>query len=410
MEKEIFAKIDGYLDYAVELQTGLTERPAIDPSSGGEGELDKAIWLEEQLRKLKFDEIIRIDAPHEKAKGGVRPNIAAIYKGQSSAKKLWIMAHMDVVDAGDLSLWKTHPFKLHREGNVIYGRGVEDNQQGIVSGILALRALMDCGVRPPIDIGLLLAAEEETTSDYGAKYILKTRPDLFGKDDMFIVPDLGDPEGKIVEVAEKSLLWLKIKTSGKQAHAAYPNRGINSFSAESELIVKLKSLRKKFNRKDKIFDPPVSTFEPTKKEANVLNVNTIPGEDVFYMDCRALPGYDLEDIKKEVRALADEVEKKTGVRITIEDYQCDPAAPPTSVDSEVVKLVMAGIKKVYKIKAKLIGVGGNTVAVYFRLAGFPTVGYSRIYETVHQPNERCSLDYLLGDAKVFAYAAMNANP
>ncbi|MCX5783100.1 MAG: M20 family metallo-hydrolase [Elusimicrobia bacterium] len=407
MEKQLFAKIDSLLEYAVELETGLTAIPAIAPSSGGNGEYDKAVWIEGELRKLKFDEIFRVDTPFKEAKNGIRPNIVARYKGQSSAKTLWIMTHMDVVPHGDLSLWKTDPYKVHREGNLIYGRGVEDNQQGLTASIVTLRAMMDLGYRPPSDIALLIVSDEETGNVHGAKYITQNHLKLFGKDDMFLVPDHCDPDGKLIEVAEKSILWLKIMTRGKQSHAAFPYMGINSFRAASDLVVKLNSLHKKFNRKDKIFDPPKSTFEPTKKEANVPNVNTVPGEDVFYLDCRPLPGYDVEDVRKEVRALADGIEKKYGVKISIETVVETIAAPPTSPDSEVVKLVIAGAKKVHKVKAKPMGIGGGTVAAYFRGAGFPSVVFSKANGTLHQPNECCDLNNLLADAKVFTYVAMN---
>ena len=41
--------------------------------------------------------------------------------------------------------------------------------------------------------------------------------------------------------------------------------------------------------------PTARTLSPTKKEANVPNVNTIPGDDVFYVDMRILPCYPVDD-------------------------------------------------------------------------------------------------------------------
>ncbi|HOX23369.1 MAG TPA: M20/M25/M40 family metallo-hydrolase, partial [Elusimicrobiales bacterium] len=186
MKDKIFKKIESYADYAVELQAGLTARPAIAPSSGGEGEYEKAVWLEKELKKLHFDEMFRIDAPQKEAKKGIRPNIIARYKGCKGGKTLWIMSHLDIVPPGERSLWKTDPYKLVREGGKIYGRGVEDNQQGIVSSILCARALMELGLRPQVDLGLLFNADEETASEYGAEYVLKHRKDIFRKKDMFI--------------------------------------------------------------------------------------------------------------------------------------------------------------------------------------------------------------------------------
>ncbi|HOX23802.1 MAG TPA: M20/M25/M40 family metallo-hydrolase, partial [Elusimicrobiales bacterium] len=227
------------------------------------------------------------------------------------------------------------------------------------------------------------------------------------KKDMFIIPDFGDSDGTLVEVAEKSLLWLKVRTEGKQCHASTPALGANSFKAASELVVRLGSLYKKFNLRDRQFMPPMSTFEPTKKEANVPNVNTIPGEDVFYLDCRVLPQYRLQDVIAEIKKQAVPVEKKYGVSVVLEQVQFSQAAPPTPASAEVVRLVISGVKQVYRRNAKPCGIGGGTVAACFRKAGFEAAVFSRLDEVAHQPNEYCILDNLLGDAKVFAYAAMN---
>jgi len=57
-----------------------------------------------------------------------------------------------------------------------------------------------------------------------------------------------------------------------------------------------------------------ATFEPTKKEANVGNINTIPGEDVFCMDCRVLPEYDLKDVLAAIREIVRKIEKNSRSR------------------------------------------------------------------------------------------------
>lgn len=407
IENDIVNKIDSYLDYAVELQTGLTAIPAMGPLNGGEGEYEKAVWLESELRKLKFDEVYRVDAPHKEAKNGVRPNVIAKYNGKNTGKTIWIMTHIDVVPPGEMKLWKTDPFKVHREGNRIYGRGVEDDQQGLVSSILAVKAIMETGERPPVNIGLLFNADEENGSVYGAEYLLRNRLDIFGKNDLFIVPDGGVSDGKLVQISEKGILWLKITTRGKQCHASMPALGINSFKAASDLVIKLGALYKKFNAKDKLFFPKTSTFEPTKKEANVPNINTIPGEDVFYFDCRILPNYKLPELKAEIRSIAEKVEKKHRVTITFESVMEAESAPATDPESEIVRIIIDAVRKVYKVKGTPQGTGGGSVAAIFRRAGFPAVVYGKIDDTAHMPNEYCILDNLIGDAKVFALAILN---
>ena len=403
---ELFSTIESYREWAIELQRGLTAIPAICPDSGGEGEYDKAAWLERELAGLAFDEVKRYDAPDPKAKGGVRPNIVARYRGTSSARTLWIMSHLDIVPPGEASLWTGDPYTLRVEGGRLIGRGVEDNQQAIVSSLLVARALMDAGERPPVDLALLFCADEETGSAYGAEYLAEKHRDLFGPHDMFIVPDAGNGEGSLVEVAEKSIWWLKVRTQGKQCHASLPDQGANAFRAASDLVTRLGSLMRTFPQRNPLFEPPTSTFEPTKKEPNVPNINTIPGEDVFYLDSRVLPEVPLAEVEAKIRRLAREVESAHRVTITLEDVQRGEAAPPTSPDAEVVRQVVEAIRETHGIAPQPKGIGGGTVAAIFRRIGLPAVVYSKIDESAHQPNEYCILDNLIADAKVFASVAM----
>ncbi len=407
MTKELFKKIDGYRDFIIELQTKMTACPAVTPHSGGLGESAKAAVLLQTLKAMKFDEIKVIDVKDTKSPTGVRPNILAKYYGKNRQKTLWVMAHMDVVPPGDLAMWKTDPYKVVVKGDKIYGRGTEDNQQGLVSGLLAVKAMMDAGIRPPVNYALLLNADEEMGSDYGLVALLKKHRNLFGKQDSFLVPDGGNAAGTMIEVAEKNMLWLKFTTTGKQTHASTPNNGNNAFVAGSYLVVALRSLYKKFNKKNKLFaDISCSVFEPTKKEANVPNVNTIPGQDVFYLDCRVLPCYTNKQVISEVMKITKSIEKKFKVHIKVETLICD-SSKPTSPDDPLVKLTAQAVREVYHNKPLVQGVGGGTVASYLRNAGFPAVVFSKLDETMHQPNEYSSIKNTMGDAKVFVQVAMN---
>ncbi len=400
--EKIAKRIDGFRDEMIDLQIKLCGMPAIAPSSGGEGEIKKAEFLLDFLRQSGFDDIEFIKAPDLDAPAGFRPNILAVLKGDSSARTTWIMTHMDVVPPGDLAQWNGDPFKAWVEGGKIFGRGVEDNQQDLVASLFAVKAFQAEGIRPGCNIGIALVADEETGSRKGIEYVLRNTV-AFRRNDLIVVPDAGNKEGTMIEVAEKGILWLKIKTVGKQTHASTPNKGINSFKAASFLITELESLNKIFKDRDEIFEPPVSTFEPTKKEANVPNINTIPGEDVFYLDCRILPQFSLEDVDREIREIVKKIEERFLVKITLQDHQRAPAAPPTSPQAAVVMALCSAIREVYKVEARASGIGGGTVAALFRRAGYEAACWSRVDETAHQPNEYSHIDNMIGDSKVFAH-------
>lgn len=405
-DNEAFAKasrrIDRFRDQMIDLQIRLCAIPAIAPTSGGEGEAAKAEFLAGFLKDNGFQDVTLIKAPDLDAPSGYRPNILAYVKGQSSARTVWVMTHMDVVPPGDLSQWKGDPFKAWVEKGRIYGRGVEDNQQDMVASLFAAKALRAEGIIPAYDIGIALVADEETGSTKGIDYVLRKHK-AFRKQDLIIVPDAGDEKGTMIEVAEKSILWLKVKTVGKQAHGSTPEKGINSFKAASYLIAALNGLYKTYAGRDKLFDPPISTFEPTKKEANVPNINTIPGEDIFYMDSRILPKYPVEAVEKTIRKIAAGIERKFKVKISVEVHQSAPAAPPTPTQAPVVLALKKAVKAVYRKEARAKGIGGGTVAAVFRRAGFHAACWSKHDETAHQPNEYCVIDNMLGDAKVFAH-------
>ncbi len=400
--QRIAKRIEQFRDEMVDLQVRLCALPAIAPSSGGEGEARKADYLASFLRDSGFEGLTLIKAPDLDAPAGYRPNLLAVYKGRSAARTNWIMTHLDVVPPGELAVWRGDPFKAWVEKGRVYGRGVEDNQQDMVASLFALKAFRAEGLRPAFDVGVALVADEETGSRKGIQYVIE-HDNPFRRQDLIIVPDAGNEKGTLIEVAEKSLLWLKFKTLGRQTHGANPEKGVNAFKAASFLVTELETLYRRFPVRDRLFDPPLSTFEPTKKEANVPNINTIPGEDVFYMDSRILPAYTMEAVEKKIRVLADRIEARFGVRVEIEVKQKAPAAPPTSARAPVVQALKKAVKAVYKKDARAAGIGGGTVAALFRHAGFSAACWSKIEDTAHQPNEYCIIDNMVGDAKVYAH-------
>ena len=391
--------IDAGRKEIIELETLLTSIPALAPESDGNGELDKCEALEGWLKKNGITKLERFDAPDSRAKNGIRPNLVATIDGEDDDLTIWVMAHLDVVPVGEISLWKTDPWKVVEKDGKIYGRGVEDDQQGLVSGVFAALAFIRNGVKPAHTVKLLFVADEEVGSTYGIQYLLKAHK-LFRPQDLIIIPDGGDSNGETVEVAEKNLIWLKVRTLGKQSHGSRPDEGANAFLANCELAMRLNALETTvFNAKDALFEPDHSTFQPTKKEANVPNINTIPGEDVFYMDCRILPQYTLDVVRAEIRRIVAEIEKKYGVKIETSEEQA-VESPATPVTAPVVNKLSEAIEKVSGRKAKPIGIGGGTVGAYLRIEGYQAVVWGTLDETAHQPNEYCIVENLIKDAKI----------
>ena len=399
----IFRLIENAKEEIIELQGELTSRVALGPENGGTGEHEKCDYVKRLLEDLDPDLIEEVNAPDERAEKGYRPNVIAIWKGsRDNGGSTWVLSHSDIVPPGDFSLWHGDPYKIRVEGDRIYGRGVEDNQHGIVSSYLAVKALLGRGIRPARNMSLAIVADEETGSAYGLQYLLKEKGALFSPEDLIVVPDFGNEDGTMIEIAEKSMLWLRFTAIGKQCHASTPEKGRNTLRGIALLITELARLMEIFPLRNNLFDPGTSTFEPTKVEANVPNVNTIPGKDVFYLDCRVLPEIPLDDVIAQCERIAGEVGSRLGLEMKVDVITRNDAASPTAPDAPVVTGLRRAIKRVTGKEAVPTGIGGGTVAAFFRKAGLPAAVWSTLTETIHQPNEYCLISNIITDAKIFA--------
>ncbi|MBQ2551595.1 MAG: M20 family metallo-hydrolase [Treponema sp.] len=406
--KEDFDKLKKWIEEHVHdmtaLESLLTSIPALAPENGGDGETKKAEALEKWLIENSITDIEHFDAPDPRVSSGKRPNMVATIKGKSDGWKLWVCAHMDVVPVGELSLWENDPWTVIEKDGKIIGRGVEDNQQGLCSGVLAALSFIKLGITPEHTIKLLFMADEEVGSAYGMNYLLENHRELFGKDDRILIPDGGDPKGETIEVAEKSIAWFRFHTIGKQSHGSRPDLGRNAKLAAADLALRVNDMENFFNKKNPLFDPPHSTFQPTMQLQNVEGINMIPGDDVFCADCRINPDYPLSLVREELKKRIAAVEEKYGVKIEVTEAQAEESKP-TPVDSCVVKELMEAIKEVHNIDARTVGIGGGTVAAGMRNLGFNCVVWSTMDETCHQPNEYAIIENIGKDAMTIAYMA-----
>lgn len=402
MMKNLSQNVENLRNEMIVFLTEMCRIRAIAPESGGDGEVERASFILMQLSRLGFDNVQVIEAKDPRVSAGYRPNIIVTIPG--SDKKLppvWVITHMDIVPEGDLGLWKTDPYDpVLKKGNLI-GRGVEDNGQSLTASLFAAKALKDSGDKQARTVIIAFVADEEVGSKFGIQHLVEKG--IFGKNDLLLVPDAGSPDGSKIEVVEKSHLQLKVITHGKQAHASRPHKGTNAFRAASKFVARVSDiLYEKFDDQNKLFDPPFSTFECTKKEPNVPNINTIPGEDVFHMDCRVLPEIDLEKVMGVIKQVAIDVEKETGAKISFDGIRMGKAPKATPSVSPIVKNLQKALMDTRGIKAEPMGIGGGTCAAFFREKGIPAAVWETNEELAHEPNEYCKVSNMVDDAKVMA--------
>jgi len=396
---ELLRSVEGHRDDMIKQMTAMLRIPAMGPENGGQGEVERSRFIHNMLHSIGFEDVETHNAPDPRVEPGVRPSVIARKKGRSD-RTVWIVAHMDTVSPGDEKAWNYPPFDGTVVDGKLYGRGSEDNGQAVISSLFAARALLETGLEPELGLGLAIVADEEAGSDFGIKYLI--RQGLFGKDDLFYVPDSGEADGSVIEVAEKSIIWLKVTVKGKQVHASTPKKGLNALRVGSEMLLFLADqLAGRFPAEDRMFDPAGSTFEPTKRLTNVESINIIPGEDVTFFDIRLLPQYDPDECIKAAKDVGRVFEQRTGATIEVEAIRVDPAGKASQMEGDGAKALSRAVRHVLGVQPRMMGIGGQTCANWFRQEGLDAYAWETVDDLAHQANEYTKIDNLVNDAKVF---------
>ena len=400
LRQELNAMVEARMEEMAADIMEMSRIPAVNPRMNGAGEYARMQWLQEYLKKygIPFDVI---EVPDDAVKEGVRLNLVVKLLGTEDPEKtLWIIAHVDTVNSGDLENWNTDPFQPERIGGRIYGLGVEDNSQAVITALHTCRLVMEKKLQTKCSLGFIFASDEETGSTYGLHALLDHG--VFSPRDEAIVPDAGSADGSFVEIAEKSQVWLKFTVTGKQAHASMPQLGINATSIGMHLGVELEDmLKREFNQEDPLFNPPYSTFELTQKFVNVDSPNVMPGKDVFVMDLRILPCYTVDQVMERIYAVAKRYEEeRKGVTVQVEFITRVDAPAPTPSDSDIVTRLVASIRE-NGVAAYYGGIGGGTCGAILRAHNIPAAVWSTLDELAHQPNEYVVVENLVKDTKVY---------
>lgn len=166
------------------------------PSTSGEEEA-VGFWLRDHLTSLGWNVELQ----------PVSENQNNVIATLNDNPRVWMSTHMDTVP----------PFIPPTEdAEKIYGRGACDAKGIVAAQITAAEQLRKEGIT---DIGLLYTVEEERAST-GAKAV---NPHPLATKCEYMIN--GEPTDNDLAIGSKGSFRLKIKTSGKAAHSAYPEMG-----------------------------------------------------------------------------------------------------------------------------------------------------------------------------------------
>jgi acetylornithine deacetylase len=95
-----------------------------------------------------------------------RPNVVGLYAGPGGGRSLLLNGHVDTIPLEPFEAWTHGALSGQVDGGRIYGRGASDMKGGIAVMTLAMKTLLDAGIRPRGNVLLEYVVDEEMTG-YG---------------------------------------------------------------------------------------------------------------------------------------------------------------------------------------------------------------------------------------------------
>ncbi|NOQ50506.1 MAG: Sapep family Mn(2+)-dependent dipeptidase [Mycoplasmataceae bacterium] len=134
-----------------------------------------------------------------------------------------ILGHIDVVGVGDLKMWKTNPFILREEDEILYGRGVSDNKGPLLLSFYLLKEILEKKVKLTKRIRLIYPTDEESFWRGIEKYKEKEQLPTIGW-----TPDSSFPP----TYAEKAIFQYKLIFNERPKFEINGGNGANSVASK----------------------------------------------------------------------------------------------------------------------------------------------------------------------------------
>lgn len=224
------------------------------------------------------------------------PPVSNFYAEYGEGDHLFVFAgHTDVVPTGDLSLWKTDPFSLVINDDLLLGRGVADMKGSLAAMLITAQRWVEahpkCG-----RLGFLITSGEEGDDyDVGTPYVMQQLQAQGKKIDFCIV---GEPSstlriGDVIKMGRRGSLTCKLHLQGKQGHVAYPHLAKNPIHMLAPALAELSTT---------VWDQGSEHFPPTSLQITHIQAggqasNIIPQDVHLHFNIRFSTAHTAEKLQ-----------------------------------------------------------------------------------------------------------------
>lgn len=386
---DLFAKIEKCQH---ELNMLLQKLIQIRSYSGDEKEIVE--FIVDKMKTFGFDE-----AYHDRLGN-------AVGRIGNGPVKILFDAHIDTVKVTEAEKWEQPPFDGKIVNGKIYGRGAVDEKPAMAGFLIAgqiLKSLMKT-TESPFTLYVVGSVIEEDADGYPLMHLIQNegvRPD-------FVV--LGEPTDLRVYRGQRGRMELQIATTGKSAHGAHNQQGINAVYRMAPIIAGIEQLDKKLPVVEPLGKGSITVSQVVTRAPSLCSV---PDFCQIHLDRRLTLGESRETAIGQLENLIKELKIEATVSVPIfegkswtgTNFQQD-AFFPTWLLEESHALTRAGIETasiVSDTPAQLgtwaFSTNGVATAGHF---GIPTIGFAPGKEELsHSSREELSLADLLTATKFY---------
>lgn len=338
-----------------------------------------------RLREASIDFQVLADEPR-------KPNVIA--RLGSGHPELLFTTHMDTVPAGNLKAWRHAPFSAEVVGTRMHGRGSADAKASLAGMVAALEVLRSA---LPLQGTLTLTAvsDEEVGGVKGTEYLV---------DRGLLQPDqvvVGEITENRLATAEKGVLWLRITTHGRAAHASTPWEGSNAISHMVRVLAEVEQrVGTRLRSLSHPLVPPPSLSIGTIRGGVATNV--VPDWCEVTIDRRTLPNERIPEAVAEFERVIEELRREDAeLQADVEVLQAGPPIE-TQQDALLVRTAQA-VARELDLSPELVGYHQASDGRFFAERGTPTVLFGPgDPELAHTPNEFIDVNEVVTAAKFYA--------
>lgn len=420
-----------------EAQGILEDLVRFDTSNPPGNEIVAARYVARLLGEAGFDPVVLESAPG-------RGNVIARLEGTGVARPLLLLGHLDVVPV-EPEEWTQPPFEAVKSDGFIWGRGSLDMKYIVATQIATMLALGRAGARLERDIVIASVADEEAGGHKGIRFLLDEHPDLV--DAEYALGEFGgfsmDVAGKrfyFCQTGEKGISWFRMRTHGHPGHGSMPPPD-SAIRRLAEAVARLSASPTPLHVSDttrtmiegmaraipgllgllseescrRVLDelPHDQALMFNAILRNTITVtglsagykhNVIPGTAEANLDCRLVPGQSVEDIEREIRAIAS-----TDVELEVIEDQLTPPVE-SRFDTPLFEAMKRNLEAYDpgSIVLPLLLVGGTDGrflaeqgTLYYGFSPIRLPAELRFLELIHSHDERIPVDAFREGVKVF---------